>query len=250
MAEKPREMNRMLRSMVALNVPSLPVVQAVLETLASLSGTSVDPQDHRGQGKQSGVPVGRQHGRRGPRAGADSLVESGRSLRNGLVVAGGRRKNAGPQQPFAGGAGGRRRRCRAAIACPDPSHRGRRGPRRRRRHLLGRRRARSRSAGLPGGSPQRLGGESAPAPLDRLPHRNQRRRHAAAVHDRNEGLRQDGNRDSPQPARSARNSSTSLARLPITSFLAARRFATATPSAAARTRKSPPRMRLRCGTAR
>ena len=48
---------------------------------------------------------------------------------------------------------------------------------------------------------RRLAGEFAPAPLDRLPHRSQRRRHAAAVHDGNEGLGQDGDRDSPQPAR-------------------------------------------------
>ena len=115
MTEKPPEKNRMLLSMVALNTPSLPAPQEMLETLASLSGTTVNAGDGRGQGKHLGIPVGRQHGRRGAHAGADSLVESGRSLRNGLVVAGGRRKNAGPQQPFAGGAGGRR----AAMRCGD-----------------------------------------------------------------------------------------------------------------------------------
>ena len=42
MAEKPPEKGRMLLSMVALNRPSLPVVQEMLETLASLSRGAVD----------------------------------------------------------------------------------------------------------------------------------------------------------------------------------------------------------------
>ena len=174
MAEKPPEKSRLLLSMVALDTPSLPDAQEMLETLASLSGTAVDRENRGGQGKHPGIPLWRQHGRGGPRAGADSLVESGRSLRNGLVVAGGRRTHARPQQPLAGGAGRRKRRCGAAIAGLDLSHCGRRGPRRRRRNLLGRRHTRPRSAGLPGRGPQRLAGESAPAAVDRLPHRSQR----------------------------------------------------------------------------
>ena len=44
MAEKPPEKNRMLLSMVALDTPSLPRQREMLETLASLSGMTVDPK--------------------------------------------------------------------------------------------------------------------------------------------------------------------------------------------------------------
>ena len=70
----------MLLSMVALDTPSLPRQQEMLETLASLSGATVNPKTVEAKESSLGVPAWRQHGRRGPRAGADSLVESGRSL--------------------------------------------------------------------------------------------------------------------------------------------------------------------------
>lgn len=44
MAKKPLEKSRLLLSMVALDTPSLPRRQEMLETLASLSGTTVDPR--------------------------------------------------------------------------------------------------------------------------------------------------------------------------------------------------------------
>ena len=58
MAEKPPEKCRMLLSMVALNTPSLPKQQEMLETLASLSGTVVDPKVVEAKESSLAFPLG------------------------------------------------------------------------------------------------------------------------------------------------------------------------------------------------
>ena len=58
MAEKPPETNRMLLSMVALDNPSLPVAQEMLQTLASLSGTTVNPKAVEAKQSSLSFPFG------------------------------------------------------------------------------------------------------------------------------------------------------------------------------------------------
>ena len=58
MTEKPPEKSRMLLSMVALDTPSLPVPQEMLETLASLSGTTVNAEAVEARRAALAFPLG------------------------------------------------------------------------------------------------------------------------------------------------------------------------------------------------
>ena len=248
MAEKPPEKSRMLLSMVALDTPSLPLQQEMLETLASLSGTAVKPKTVEAQESTLTFPFGDNTAAvalvpapipwsnlEGPCETAWWWPEAGARMRghNSHLLVG------------LGGEGGDAVRRSLALT-----------------HLTAAVAAHVDAAGIYWGGgglvhdPQVFLEEARSASPENLPLHLWIDFRIEANDDGTLRLFTTGMKaldkmeiEIPRSRHEPRNSSTSLTRLPITCFLATRRFATATPSAAARTKKSRPRMRRRCGTA-